>query len=213
MEKDELHTIMREFCELPLTFLEIEDEQTHIKMKKPAQENNDVIHGVGSNDFAAGAAAAAKVAATALSAVAPTKQSIADAAAAIKSASDDAGAIGDTGATAGSAGAGASNTTVNAPNVPNTTDQSTADLAQQQNIIRVSAPIVGIYYASPSPNEAPYVELNSHINEGDVLCLIEAMKMINEIKSSVSGTVRQINCESGCAVGYDDLLMLIEADE
>lgn len=210
MEKDELRTIMREFCELPLTFLEIKDEQTHIKMKKPAQENTEDIHGVGSNDFAAGAAAAAKVAATALSAVAPTKQSIADAAAAIKGGSDDAGAIEAAGATAGatgSAGAGTSTDT------PNTADPSTADLAQQQNIIKVSAPIVGIYYASPSPNEAPYVELNSHINEGDVLCLIEAMKMINEIKSPVSGTVRQINCESGCAVGYDDLLMLIEADE
>lgn len=209
MEKDELRTIMREFCELPLTFLEIEDEQTHIKMKKPAQENTEDIHGVGSNDFAAGAAAAAKVAATALSAVAPTKQSIADAAAAIKGVSDDAGAMEVAGATgsAGCTGAAAAGASTNTPNT------NTADLAQQQNIIRVSAPIVGIYYASPSPNEAPYVELNSHINEGDVLCLIEAMKMINEIKSPVSGTVRQINCESGCAVGYDDLLMLIEADE
>ena len=46
-----------------------------------------------------------------------------------------------------------------------------------------------------------------------MLCLIEAMKMINQIKAPAAGTVRRINCESGSAVGFGDLLMLIEADE
>ncbi len=210
MEKDELRALLREFYESPLTVLEIEDGETRIKMEKPARAAEEGSSGVGSPDFAAGAAAAAKVAATALGAVAPAAGHIAAVHKAVAAAGGDAAeaAIDETAAAAAavlagsSAAADARGTAAPAPAAPAADD-----------LIQIKAPIVGIYYASATPDDAPYVEVGAHVAQGDVLCLIEAMKMINEIKSPVAGTVRHIACESGSAVGYDDLLMLVEADE
>ena len=56
----------------------------------------------------------------------------------------------------------------------------------------VKAPLVGVFYAAPSPEEEAYVKVGDRVNKGDVLCVIEAMKMFNEIKAETSGTIAEI---------------------
>ena len=61
----------------------------------------------------------------------------------------------------------------------------------------IKAPFVGTFYAAPSANEAPYVKVGQKINKGDVICILEAMKVMNEIKSNKSGTVLEIKAQNG----------------
>ena len=100
-----------------------------------------------------------------------------------------------------------------APVVPAQQDESAAARPNMANHTRVTAPLVGVYYAASAPGEKPYVALGDHVAEGDVLCLIEAMKMINEIKAPKAGIIRFIAPRNGETVGFGDLLMEIEADE
>lgn len=73
----------------------------------------------------------------------------------------------------------------------------------------IKAPFVGTFYAAPSANEAPYVKVGQKINEGDVICILEAMKVMNEIKSNKSGTVLEIKAQNGNMVEFDEELILI----
>lgn len=73
----------------------------------------------------------------------------------------------------------------------------------------IKAPFVGTFYAAPSANEAPYVKVGQKINEGDVICILEAMKVMNEIKSNKSGTVLEIKAQNGNMVEFDEGLILI----
>ena len=73
----------------------------------------------------------------------------------------------------------------------------------------IKAPFVGTFYAAPSANEAPYVKVGQKINEGDVICILEAMKVMNEIKSNKSGTVLEIKAQNGNMVAFDEGLILI----
>lgn len=73
----------------------------------------------------------------------------------------------------------------------------------------IKAPFVGTFYAAPSANEAPYVKVGQKINKGDVICILEAMKVINEIKSNKSGTVLEIKAQNGNMVEFDEELILI----
>ena len=73
----------------------------------------------------------------------------------------------------------------------------------------IKAPFVGTFYAAPSANEALYVKVGQKINKGDVICILEAMKVMNEIKSNKSGTVLEIKAQNGNMVEYDEELILI----
>ena len=73
----------------------------------------------------------------------------------------------------------------------------------------IKAPFVGTFYAAPSANEAPYVQVGQKINQGDVICILEAMKVMNEIKSNKSGTVLEIKAQNGNMVEFDEELILI----
>ena len=66
----------------------------------------------------------------------------------------------------------------------------------------VTAPMVGTYYAAASPDEAPFVKVGQKVNKGDVLCIIEAMKMMSEINAQYDGVVAEILAENGQAVGF-----------
>jgi len=74
----------------------------------------------------------------------------------------------------------------------------------------VVAPLTGIFYTSPSPGAAPYVKEGAHVSAGQVIGLIEAMKLFNEIKSDVSGTVRRLAAESGALVKQKQILIEVE---
>lgn len=74
----------------------------------------------------------------------------------------------------------------------------------------VKAPIVGTFYASPSPDAPPYVQVGDQVQEGQVLCIIEAMKLMNEIEADHAGTVREILIKNGEPVEYGQNLFIIE---
>ncbi len=74
----------------------------------------------------------------------------------------------------------------------------------------VAAPMVGTFYASASPGAAPYVQVGDRVNEGDTLCIIEAMKMMNQIEADVSGAIKSIRVQNGEAVEYGQTLIVID---
>ena len=74
----------------------------------------------------------------------------------------------------------------------------------------VQAPIVGTFYRAPSPDSDPYVEVGDTVAEGDVLCIIEAMKLMNEIECETSGTIREILVENAEPVEFDQPLFVID---
>ncbi|MEM6646185.1 MAG: acetyl-CoA carboxylase biotin carboxyl carrier protein, partial [Bacteroidota bacterium] len=82
--------------------------------------------------------------------------------------------------------------------------------APAQNLTEVRAPIVGTYYAAPSPDADPFVQVGQTVKKGDVLCIIEAMKLMNEIESEVAGTIREIKVENAQPVEFDQVLFLVE---
>jgi len=73
----------------------------------------------------------------------------------------------------------------------------------------ISSPMVGTFYGSASPGSKPFVSVGDHISEGDVVCIVEAMKMMNEIKSEFSGKVLSINVENEQPVEYGQTLFKI----
>lgn len=75
------------------------------------------------------------------------------------------------------------------------------------NVVR--SPIVGTFYASPSPDRPPFVRVGQHVRRGDVLMIIESMKVMNEIQSPFDGEVKQIMLKNGAAVEYDQPIMII----
>ena len=74
----------------------------------------------------------------------------------------------------------------------------------------VKSPMVGTFYRSSSPGAAPFVQIGSVVKEGDTLCIVEAMKILNEIEADKAGTVTQILCENGQAVEYGQPMFVIE---
>jgi len=74
----------------------------------------------------------------------------------------------------------------------------------------ITSPMVGTFYAASSPEAAPFVEIGSNVQAGDVVCIIEAMKLMNEIKSEESGKVVQICVKNGDPIEYGQVLMYVE---
>ena len=80
----------------------------------------------------------------------------------------------------------------------------------EPHLLTIEAPMVGTFYRAPSPEADPYVREGDVIKEGQVLCVIEAMKLMNEIESKVSGRISKILAENGQPVEYGQPLFLIE---
>lgn len=82
--------------------------------------------------------------------------------------------------------------------------------AEAKSYHEVRSPIVGTFYRAPAPNADPYVQVGSVIEQGTVLCIIEAMKLMNEIESDVAGKVVQVLVENAQPVEYNQPLFLVE---
>ena len=80
---------------------------------------------------------------------------------------------------------------------------------KSENFKEITSPMVGTFYASPSPDSPAYVSVGSTVSEGAVVCIIEAMKVMNEIKSEISGTVVEVLAENGKSVQYDQVLFRV----
>ena len=74
----------------------------------------------------------------------------------------------------------------------------------------VKSPMVGTFYRSPSPDAAPFVEVGQNVRVGDVLCIVEAMKMMNQIEADRAGTVTAVHAENGDPVEFDQPLITVE---
>lgn len=75
---------------------------------------------------------------------------------------------------------------------------------------QVKSPMVGTYYSSASPTSGPFVSIGQKVNEGDTLCIIEAMKMMNQITADKNGVVKTMECDNGQPVEFDQVLFVIE---
>lgn len=84
--------------------------------------------------------------------------------------------------------------------------------ATDEKLTPIKAPIVGTFYRAPSPDAEPFVSVGQHVTLDTVVCIIEAMKVMNEIKAEVKGTIRKILVDNATAVQYGQPLFLVEPD-
>jgi len=84
-----------------------------------------------------------------------------------------------------------------------------AAAAARSDLVDVRAPMVGIFYRAPAPGEAPFVELGNRVSVGQTICILEAMKLMNELEAELSGEVVEILVENGTPVEYNQVLMRV----
>ena len=82
----------------------------------------------------------------------------------------------------------------------------------EESFQKITSPIVGTFYSRPSENEEPFVKVGQKVKKGDVLCILEAMKIMNEIKSSHDGTIRKMLLSDGDMADFGKVLFLLEED-
>lgn len=84
------------------------------------------------------------------------------------------------------------------------------DAAKEVSGKKVKSPMVGTFYRTPAPGEKPFVDIGDRVTAGDILCIVEAMKMLNQIEADHSGTIKAILVENGQPVEFDQPLFIIE---
>ncbi|PKD21698.1 acetyl-CoA carboxylase biotin carboxyl carrier protein subunit [Salegentibacter salinarum] len=89
-------------------------------------------------------------------------------------------------------------------------EEQKAPAGEDSNYITVKSPIIGTFYRKPSPDKPTFVEVGDSIKEGDVLCVIEAMKLFNEIESEVSGKIVKVLVDDSSPVEFDQPLFLVD---
>jgi acetyl-CoA carboxylase biotin carboxyl carrier protein len=92
------------------------------------------------------------------------------------------------------------------------TPKENAKTKEEDNLVTVESPIIGTFYTSPSPGKPPFVKKGDKINKGDVICIVEAMKVMNKIESEHSGEIREICLDDGQTVEYGTCLFKIKPD-
>jgi len=93
---------------------------------------------------------------------------------------------------------------------PKSEDKKQAAVSDDTNLHAIKSPIVGTFYRAPSPEADPYVQIGDTVSAGTVLCIVEAMKLMNEIESDISGKIVKILVENGKPVEYNQPLFLIQ---
>ena len=94
---------------------------------------------------------------------------------------------------------------VSAPAVP-----TTAPAADDSNLIAIKSPMIGTFYRSLNPESPMFVNIGDTVEEGKTVCIVEAMKLFNEIESEVSGTIVKVMVENAQPIEYDQVLFLVE---
>ncbi|HIF57219.1 MAG TPA: acetyl-CoA carboxylase biotin carboxyl carrier protein [Gemmatimonadetes bacterium] len=89
-------------------------------------------------------------------------------------------------------------------------DSPTSFDTKSSNLIEVNSPMVGTFYSAPTPDAPLYVEIGAEVKPGDGLCIIEAMKLMNELESEVAGTIVEICVENAQPVEYGQVLFLVD---
>jgi acetyl-CoA carboxylase biotin carboxyl carrier protein len=84
--------------------------------------------------------------------------------------------------------------------------------ASGKNIIQIKSPMIGTFYRSPNPDSPPFISVGDKISKGQTVCIIEAMKLFNEIEAEISGTVVKVYLENSTPVEYDQVLFDVEPD-
>lgn len=90
--------------------------------------------------------------------------------------------------------------------------QEKPKVSEDEDLYIVKSPMVGTFYSSPSPDKAPFVSVGDTVKTSSILCIIEAMKLMNEIESEVSGTIKEILVKDGEMVEYGQPLFKIKED-
>lgn len=96
------------------------------------------------------------------------------------------------------------------PQVQSAKEETVQENTSSSKGTPITSPMVGAFYAAPSPGAKPFVKVGDVVSAGQVVCIVEAMKLMNEIESEVSGKVTQICVEDGQSVEYGQVLMYIE---
>jgi len=96
---------------------------------------------------------------------------------------------------------------------PAETDVAADPIENDSGLAPIVSPMVGTFYVASSPDAAPYVRQGDHVNKGQVVCLVEAMKLMNEIESDVSGIVARAVAENAQPVEYGQVLFLVQPDQ
>lgn len=107
------------------------------------------------------------------------------------------------------------NSTNEENNIINTNDTLEDELVIEfagENLKEVKAPLIGTFYESPDPDSPAFVSVGDHVEKGDTLCIVEAMKLMNEIKSEFTGKVVEIKAANESMVEYGQTLFVIEED-
>ena len=89
---------------------------------------------------------------------------------------------------------------------------SPSGTTSQQGLVEIKSPLIGTFYATPSPDSQPYVEVGSNVDTQTVVCIIEAMKVMNEIKAETKGTIVDVLVSNGQAVEYGQVLFRVKPE-
>lgn len=89
-------------------------------------------------------------------------------------------------------------------------EAAAAPTSAASNLVDVKSPMVGTFYRSPAPEAPPYVENGTRVTKGQTLCILEAMKLMNELPAEISGTIRELCVENGEPVEFGQVLFRIE---
>jgi len=87
-----------------------------------------------------------------------------------------------------------------------------SDQQPLEKLIEIKSPIVGTFYQAPSPDSEPYIQVGLHVEPQTLVCIIEAMKVMNEIKAEISGTIAEVCVANGQAVEYGQVLFRVRPD-
>ena len=89
-------------------------------------------------------------------------------------------------------------------------EQKAAIQGAAEKLLQIKSPMVGTFYKAPSPESPPFVDIGDEIEVGQIVCIVEAMKLMNEIKSDIKGKIKEILVESGQAVEFGQLMFVLE---